>query len=67
MRVEITANGKIKGWLKVSEAAYVCDVSISKMRQLAKTEFLKNDKFELYGTLFLRGSKVDKLAKKLNK
>lgn len=66
MRVEITKGGKIKGWLKISEAAWVCDVSTSKMRKLAK-DFLPNDKFELYGTLFLRGTKVDKLAKKLKK
>lgn len=66
MRVEISG-GKIKGWLKVSEAAFVCDISVTKMRNLVKTEFKDSEKFELYGTTFLRGTAVDKLAKKLEK
>lgn len=68
MRVEIE-NGKLKGWMKVREAAEVLCMSVGNLRMKInrKNIFAEKDVLKLYGNVFVRESAVKKLAKKQGK
>ena len=68
MRVEIE-NGKLKGWLKVREAAEILYISAGNVRMKInrKNVFAEKDVVKLYGNVFVRESAVKKLAKKQGK